>query len=416
MAAETLAREGDIEVTVYDRMPSVGRKFLMAGRGGLNLTHTEPLPAFLARYREAESWITPILQAFPPEATRHWCEALGQDTFVGSSGRVFPVAMKASPLLRAWLARLQRQGVGFALRHRWTGWNEGGFLRFEAPDGPHVVDVDVAVLALGGASWPRLGSDGSWQEPLRETGLTIASFVPANCGFVVDWTPVFRARFQGVPLKAVALDFEGTRTRGDLVVTEDGLEGGPLYAQAAPLREAIARNGSARVHLALRPDRTEAEISERVARRAAKESLATALKRLLKLPPVAIGLLHEAQLKANVGDANRDPAQLAALISHLPITLTAPFSLARAISTAGGLALQEINQASMIGRRPGVFAAGEMLDWEAPTGGYLMQACLASGAAAGRGALQWLRERPAGSAEAQMNQQAQQAGGNHRVG
>jgi len=382
MAAEVLSR-GGAAVTVYDRMPSAGRKFLMAGRGGLNLTHSEDLETFCTRYGAAAPALRDAIEAFPPGAVRAWAQALGQETFVGSSGRVFPRAMKASPLLRAWLRRLDAAGVAFAFRHRWTGW-DGEHFTFEAPDGAVAVDADAIVLALGGASWPRLGSDGAWVEPLTQAGVAVAPLAPSNCGFVTGWSEHF-ARFAGQPLKRLALSFGGQVLRGEAVITATGLEGGGIYALSALLRDAIAASGEATLTIALRPDMTPEELERRLSAPRAKQSLATFLRKALKLAPAEIGLLHEVSRPQPL--AKLDPAALARLIN----AATAP--LARAISSAGGVAFGELDPRFMLRRMPGVFVAGEMLDWDAPTGGYLLQACFATGAAAGQGALQWLSRR-----------------------
>ncbi|MCK1511441.1 TIGR03862 family flavoprotein [Bradyrhizobium sp. 190] len=389
MAAEVLA-QGDAEVTIYDAMPSVGRKFLMAGRGGLNLTHSEPLPQFLARYREAMPHLKAAIEAFPPSALREWSEALGQETFVGSSGRVFPKAFKASPLLRAWLRRLDSQGVKLALRHRWTGWDERGRLCFQTPDGSVAVEPRATVLALGGASWPRLGSDGAWAEALAARGVQISRLRPANCGFTVSWSEIFRDRFQGQPLKGIGLNFGSDNVRGEAIVTRSGIEGGAIYALSAELREAIDKSGSATLHIALRPDLNIDDLIAKVSAPKGKQTLSNFLRKAANLSPVAIGLLQEAAKASGVSLASMSPADLANLINAVPIELTGIAPIARAISTAGGIAFSEIDADFMIRRLPGVFAAGEMLDWEAPTGGYLLQGSFATGAAAGRGALKWL--------------------------
>ncbi|MGJ5083193.1 NAD(P)/FAD-dependent oxidoreductase [Bradyrhizobium sp. HKCCYLS3013] len=390
MAAEVLAG-GGVAVTVYDAMPSVARKFLMAGRGGLNLTHSEELPLFLSRYRDAASWLAPAIQAFSPQQLRGWCEALGEPTFVGSSGRVFPVAMKASPLLRAWLRRLDAQGVRVALRHRWTGWEDRGHLTFETPNGPHTVAADATVLALGGASWPRLGSDGGWVPILAAKGVAIAPLRPANCGFTVGWSDIFRDRFEGQPLKGIALAFGERSVRGEAVITRDGIEGGAIYALSAELREAIARTGEAMLHVVLRPDLAAADLIKKLSAPRGKQSFSNVLRKALQLSPVAIGLLQEAAKTQGLSLSSLPPDRLAALINALPIKLTGTAGLARAISSAGGIARDELDADYMLRRLPGVFAAGEMLNWEAPTGGYLLQASFATGAAAGKGVLKWLR-------------------------
>ena len=386
-AAELLAPQ--CRVTIYERMPSPGRKLLMAGRGGLNITHSEPLETFLRQYEAAEPWLRPAIEAFPPAALREWAEALGQPCFVGSSGRVFPRAMKASPLLRAWLARLDNLGVTLRTRCRFTGFDTEGVVRFETLDGQERIHPDATLLALGGASWARLGSDGAWSGPLAEAGVPTVPFRPANCGFVVGWSAPFAERHAGTPLKSVALRFGERTARGDLIVTADGLEGGAMYPLAAALRDEIERSGSAVLTLDLRPDMQTSELAARLARVRGRESLSNTLRKALALAPVAIGLLRE------TGDAPppRDPAALAGLLKALPIVLTAPADMDRAISTAGGVARTGVDDRFMLHARPGSFVAGEMLDWEAPTGGYLLQASIATGRAAAQGLLAWLAER-----------------------
>jgi uncharacterized flavoprotein (TIGR03862 family) len=388
MAAETLAREG-VPVTVYDRMAAPGRKFLMAGRGGLNLTHSEDLRTFLSRYGAAAPRLSAAIEAFPPAAVRAWCEGLGQETFVGSSGRVFPRAFKASPLLRAWLRRLDASGVRFARSHRWVGWDDDGALLFETLDGPKRVQADTTIMALGGASWPRLGSDGGWAEPIARAGIAVAPLQPANCGFTVDWSPIFRERFEGQPLKGVTLSFGAQTIRGEAVVTRNGLEGGGIYALSALLRDAIAATGRATLRIALRPGVSAAELQTALGTPRGKQSLSNVLRKTLKLSPVGIGLLHESALASQEKLTTMTAPALAERINAVAIGLVAPQPIATAISTAGGVALDELDDRYMLRGRPGVFAAGEMLDWEAPTGGYLLQACFATGVAAARGALEW---------------------------
>jgi uncharacterized flavoprotein (TIGR03862 family) len=392
MAAEVLA-QGGVRVTVYDAMASVGRKFLLAGRGGLNLTHSEPLPEFLPRYGNAMSQLAPAINAFPPEALRQWSEALGQPTFVGSSGRVFPEAFKASPLLRAWLRRLDSIGVQFALRHRWTGWDGDGCLLFDTPDGTRVVEADATVFALGGASWPRLGSDGGWVEALAAKGVTISPLRPANCGFTVAWSDIFRDRFEGQPLKGAAFSFGGHTLRGEAVMTRSGIEGGAIYALSADLREAIIASGEATLHIALRPDLDSSDLVARLSAQRGKQSFSNWLRKSAQLSPVGIGLLQEAAAVSGVTLSSLSPATLSGLVNAVPVKLNGIAPIARAISTAGGISFSEVDSDFMIRRLPGVFAAGEMLDWEAPTGGYLLQAAFATGAAAGRGVLKWLEGR-----------------------
>jgi uncharacterized flavoprotein (TIGR03862 family) len=389
MAAEVLA-QGGAYVTVYDAMPSAGRKFLMAGRGGLNLTHSEPLPQFLARYREAAPHLKAAIEAFPPSALRDWSEALGQETFVGSSGRVFPKAFKASPLLRAWLRRLESIGVGLTPRLRWIGWDEEGCLGFETPVGARVIKPSATVLALGGASWPRLGSDGAWVETLVAKGVQISPLRAANVGFTVAWSDVFRDRFEGQPLKGVALTFGEHSVRGEAIVTRTGIEGGAVYALSAELREAIIRSGQVTLHVALRPDLDMKDLIAKVSASKGKQSLSNFLRKAVSLSPVAIGLLQEAARASGTSLASLSQSDLASLINAVPIELTGTAPIARAISTAGGIPFSELDGGFMLRRLPGVFAAGEMLDWEAPTGGYLLQASFATGAAAGRGVLKWL--------------------------
>lgn len=385
MAAERLSAAG-CAVTVYDRMPSVARKFLMAGRGGLNLTHSETLAPFLLRYGEAVPHLVNAIGDFPPQAVRDWADGLGGETFIGSSGRVFPRALKASPLLRAWLKRLAGQGVVFSIRHDWRGWGPDGALKFDTLHGPIIEFSDVTILAMGGASWPRLGADGAWSKILAAQGIAISPLRAANCGFATPWSDFFRDRFEGQPLKNVGLNFQAFAARGDLVVTTYGIEGGAIYALSAALREAIAAAGGAVLRIDLRPDMTEAALADRLQKIRSRESVSNALRKAASLSPVAIGLLREA-----VGiTLPRHPAALAALVKSVPVKLSAPQSLARAISTAGGIDFLELDDAFMLRQRPGVFVAGEMLDWEAPTGGYLLQACFATGAAAAAGALAWL--------------------------
>jgi uncharacterized flavoprotein (TIGR03862 family) len=392
MAAEAAAT-GGARVTVYDRMPSAGRKLLMAGRGGLNLTHSEPLERFLTRYGAAAPHLRAAITAFPPTALRGWSADLGQPTFVGSSGRVFPQAFKASPLLRAWLRRLDALGVRFMLRHRWTGWGEEGALVFRTPEGERSIRCDATVIALGGASWPKLGSDGGWVDLLRAQGVTVAPLKPANCGFHVAWSPKFCDRFEGQPLKGVALSFGGHTVRGEAMVTRDGLEGGAIYALSALLRDAILANGEAVLDIGLRPDLPSSDLATRLSTPRRKQSVSTWLRKSAGLSPVAIGLMQEAAMASGLNLATMTPDELAAFVNAVPVRLGGIASLARAISTAGGIAFDECDAQFMLRKLPGVFVAGEMLDWEAPTGGYLLQASFATGAAAGRGVLRYLARR-----------------------
>jgi uncharacterized flavoprotein (TIGR03862 family) len=393
MAAEVLVH-GGARVTVYEGMASLGRKLLLAGRGGLNLTHSEHLAKLLGRYGAAEPRLRAAIEAFPPAALRAWCEALGQPTFVGSSGRVFPKAMKTSPLLRAWLRRLDAAGVVFKLCHRWTGWDEAGALTFATPDGVVTVKADASVLALGGASWPQLGSAGGWVDVLSAAGVRITPLQPANCGFLAPWSEIFRSRFAGEPLKRLGLSFGPHKVRGEALITETGLEGGGIYALSAPLRDGLAASGEATLHIDLLPDIAIAALEQRLAAPRGKQSLSTFLRKAASLSPAAIGLLHEATIAASERVSAMTPAALAAFIKAVPVRLTGTAPIARAISTAGGIALDEVDEHFMLRRLPGVFAAGEMLDWEAPTGGYLLQASFATAVAAGRGALLWLERAP----------------------
>jgi hypothetical protein len=389
MAAEVLAN-GGARVTVYDTMPSVGRKLLMAGRGGLNLTHSEALPQFLARYGAATPHLEAAISAFSPDTLRQWSEALGQPTFVGSSGRVFPEAFKASPLLRGWLRRLDVSGVQFALRQRWIGWDNDGALSFETSEGRHSVEAQATILALGGASWPRLGSDGAWAEILAAKDVTIAPLQPANCGFTVVWSDIFRDRFEGQPLKGIALSFGARCVRGEAVVTRAGIEGGAVYALSVPLREAILGEGKAVLRIALRPDLDQNALTARLAAPRAKQSFSNWLRKAAHLSPVGVGLLQEAAIASGISLSSLSVESLAEWINAVPVELNGMAPIARAISTAGGICFGDLDADFMIRRLPGVFAAGEMLDWEALTGGYLLQACFATGAAAGKGALKWL--------------------------
>lgn len=386
MAAEMLGQSG-VAVTVYDQMPSVGCKFLMAGRGGLNLTHSEDFERFTERYAEARPHLLPLLEAFRPDDLRAWCEGLGQDTFVGSSGRIFPRTFKASPLLRAWLARLGRLGVDFRLRHRWQGWDEEGRLVFTDSAGETVWEKpDAAILALGGASWPRLGSDGTWTTLLAERGIAVSPLRPSNMGFVVPWTDVMRSRFAGEPLKRIALTFQDMTLRGEAVVTGDGIEGGAVYALSRRLRDAIERNGQATLSVDLRPDLTIEALTKRLDAPRKGQSASAFLRKTAGLSPVGIALLREASpaLPLQGGD-------LARLIKAVPLVLTGTKSIDRAISSAGGVPFGEVDEHLMLRRLPGVFVAGEMLDWEAPTGGYLLQATFATGLAAAKGVLAHLK-------------------------
>jgi len=387
MAAETLAQAG-ARVIVFDHAPSPARKFLMAGRGGLNLTHSEPLERFLLRYGGAAARLQPAIAAFPPEALRQWCEDLGEATFVGSSGRVFPKSFKASPLLRAWLRRLAALGVELRSRHRFCGFDGENGVIIENADGRAVWRAEAIVLACGGASWPKLGSDGGWIGALQERNVAVAPLRPANCGFAVSWSEDFKSRFAGAPLKSIALSADDMHVRGEAMISAMGVEGGAIYALSARLRDAIEATGGAIVSIDLKPDVDEPTLAGRLVKARAGQSLSTLLRKAAGLSPVAASLVREA------GPPPREAEALAKRIKALPLSLTGVAPIARAISSAGGIAWDEIDEDFMLRRLPGVFVAGEMIDWEAPTGGYLLQACFATGRAAGLGAA----ERVAGRA------------------
>lgn len=386
MAAEVLSQRG-IQVNVYDAMPSAARKFLMAGKGGMNITHAEPFEDFLTRYGARCEQIAPLLRAFPPQALRDWIHALGVETFVGTSGRVFPKEMKAAPLLRAWLHRLREHGVRFHMRHRWLGWDAAGALRFATVDGEHSLAADAVVLALGGASWPQLGSDGAWTALLEQRDIAIAPLRPSNCGFEIAWTPHFRDRHAGEPLKSVVAEFGAIRKQGECMIDAHGIEGGLIYALSAALRDEIEANGHATLHLDLLPDWTPERIEKEVAHPRGSRSLSSHLQSRLGLKGAKANLLREV-LNA---EQMQDTKLLSQTIKRLPLRLLAARPLREAISTAGGVMFEELDTALMLRKLPGVFVAGEMLDWEAPTGGYLLSACFASGHAAGNGVAQWLQ-------------------------
>ena len=399
MAAETLSRAG-LAVHLFDGMPSVGRKFLLAGKGGMNLTHAEALPAFLGRYGAHAERLRPLLDTFGPQAVREWAEGLGISTFVGSSQRVFPTDMKAAPLLRAWLQRLRRPGDGgvpvtFHMRHRWTGW-DGTALRFETPQGPLQVQARATVLALGGASWARLGSDGAWVSPLQSEGIAVAPLQPSNCGFDVagGWSPFFAERFAGQPFKSVAIRATDSlghsfHRKGEFVATATGVEGSLVYAASSLLRDEIARKGQASFELDLLPDRSAEQVRAQVAHPRGSRSLSSHLKSRLGLEGIKMAIVNELLDKA----AMHEPARLAAALKALPITLVAARPIDEAISSAGGVRWEGLDAGLMVQSRPGLFCAGEMLDWEAPTGGYLLTACLASGVVAGEGVRRWLADQ-----------------------
>ena len=404
MAAEQLQREG-IVVTVYDSMPTVGRKFLLAGIGGMNITHAEPAPAFLSRYGDHAAHLAQLLQDFDAEALCAWIHALGIETFVGSTGRVFPTEMKAAPLLRTWLQRLRAAGVHFAMRHRWLGWQDGA-LQFDTPEGVRSIKPDAVVFALGGASWARLGSDGRWVAHLREKGIDVASLRSANCGFEVDWSEHFRARFAGEPLKsvsAIVTDAQGVlhHRPGELMITEHGIEGSLVYALSRSLREQIETQGSATLTLDLAPGRDLARLIREIDHPRGARSMGSHLQSRAGITGVKAGLLREIVPAADF----HHPARLAAAIKALPLTLRATRPIDEAISSAGGVRFSALDAQLMLKALPGVFCAGEMLDWEAPTGGYLLTACFATGRAAGLGALAWLMAQQTGPAQQQQIQQ-----------
>jgi len=400
IAAQVLAEAG-LAVTVYDHKRSVGRKFLLAGRGGLNLTHSEPINDLIARYGPRTDRLEPIIRRFSPDDLRSWSAELGQITFIGSSGRVFPESLKASPLLRAWLERLAGLGVEFRRGHRWLGWADDSdgvpiatVLRFsQADDSDIEVAADVVVIGLGGASWPRVGSDGGWVAEFERRGVEVVRLSAANCGVEVPWTSQFSTRFAGTPLKNVAVSAGSEPVRGDPIVTANGLEGGPIYAQSTALREAVTDRGAeVALTIDLQPDLTLAALTRRLAdRKRAKDSRSTWLRRA-GLAPVAVGVLRE----ATGNELPTEPSRMAALAKGVRLTVSALMPLDRAISTAGGVSFDEVDDGLMLTRLPGCFIAGEMLDWEAPTGGYLLQASFGTGVAAARGALDWLGSEPPG--------------------
>ena len=387
MAAETLAAAG-LPVELFDAMPSVGRKFLLAGKGGLNLTHSDELSRFASRYGARQPQAAQWLDALSPKALRTWAQELGVDTFVGTSGRVFPTDLKAAPLLRAWLHRLRQSGVVFHMRHRWLGWDAAGALRFASPQGERSFDARATLLALGGASWQRLGSDGAWVPWLRELGVAVAPLRPANCGFEIAWSPHLRERFAGAPIKPVRLRFGAFDKQGEFVLSAYGIEGSLVYAASASLRDAVERDGQATLTLDLLPGFDADRVLREVAHPRGSRSLSSHLKSRLNLSGAKLALLHELLPR----EALAAPQRLAAAIKALPLTVTAPRPIDEAISSAGGVTLEAMDEQLMLRVRPGVFCAGEMLDWEAPTGGYLLQASMASGRVAAQGVLQWCAE------------------------
>jgi uncharacterized flavoprotein (TIGR03862 family) len=390
MAAEVLSA-GGVQVDLYDAMASVGRKFLLAGKGGMIITHSEDIEAFAGRYGKRRPEVETWLDGFTPQQVREWIHGLGIDTFVGSSGRVFPTDMKAAPLLRAWLHRLRESGVRFHMRHRWLGWREGALL-FATPDGERLDSADATVLALGGASWARLGSDGAWAPLLKERGVDVAPLVPMNCGFDAAWSGHFSSRHAGAPLTTVALaveDVDGRRLyrKGQFVVTAGGIEGSLVYALSGAIRDRILRDGQATVHIDLLPDHDAARVMQEVLHPRGTRSMSSHLQSRLGIKGVKSGLLHEALSKAEYAD----PERLARALKALPVTLLRPRPIDEAISSGGGVRFEALaSNAGMLRALPGVFVAGEMVDWEAPTGGYLLTACFGSGRAAGQGALEWL--------------------------
>ena len=396
MAAE-VARAAGVEVDLYDAMASVGRKFLLAGKGGLNLTHSEPSEKFLSRYGARRAQVEPLLASFGPDALPAWVRGLGIETFVGSSGRVFPKDLKAAPLLRTWLRRLRQSGVRFHMRHRWSGWDAQGAPCFVTPEGNRSVQADAVVLALGGGSWPKLGSDASWVPLLAGRGLQIAPLQPANCGFNVSWSEHFRTKFAGQPVKSVAIILRNDAGAeswhpGEFVITETGVEGGVIYSVSAALRDEILAKGVATLRLDLAPDRDVPRLTHDLSRPRGKRTMATHLQRQAHIEGVKAGLLREVVSKEDFAD----PARLAAAIKSLPLRLVTPRPLEEAISTAGGVPFEALDRRLMVRKLPGIFCAGEMLDWEAPTGGYLLTACFASGRMAGAGAVAWLNNRGEG--------------------
>ncbi len=394
MAAEILL-EGGVQVDLYESMPSVGRKFLLAGKGGLNITHSEPFDLFLSHYGARRDLLAPMLNKFGPVALQAWVHDLGINTFVGSSGRIFPSEMKAAPLLRAWLHRLREAGLRVHVRHRWCGWQQTTpnleTLCFDTPNGRVTETTNAVVLALGGGSWAKLGSDGAWVAPFVQCGVQVAQLKPSNCGFVVEWSPYFRSRFAGQPLKSIALSFTDhddkmQRRTGELMLTDVGVEGSLVYAVSATLRDAIATHGFATIVLDLAPDKTLERLIHEIAHPRGARSLSSHLQSRAGIKGVKMGLMREI---LPAPDFN-DPRRIATAIKSLPITLTATRPLDEAISSAGGVVFDELDANLMLHKLPGVFCAGEMLDWEAPTGGYLLTGCFASGRVAGLGALRWL--------------------------
>ena len=385
MAAEVISARG-VKVDVYDSMRSVGRKLLMAGKSGLNVTHSDPFDVFVSRYGKRREQIEPLLKNFGSNELREWVHSFAIETFVGTSGRVFPTGMKASPLLRAWLTRLNASGVTFHLGHKWTGFLPDDSLRFVTPDGEVIVNADAIVFALGGGSWSRLGSDGAWVPWLKQAGAEVEALRPANCGFEVAWSEHFREKFDGYPIKSVILSFGDFRKQGEFIVTKEGVEGGLIYAASAMMRDEIEANGKAVMYLDLKPDRALDWLVDKLSRPRGKRSLASYLEKSLGIHSVKAGLLREFVSKEDF----TNPERLAGFIKALPVPLVRPSPLDEAISSAGGVKFESLDEHMMLRSMPGIFCAGEMLDWEAPTGGYLLTACFSSGYAAGNGVLKWL--------------------------
>jgi uncharacterized flavoprotein (TIGR03862 family) len=389
MAAERLAGHS-LRVAVFDAMATPGRKFLMAGRGGLNLTHGEDLPTFAARYGTAGARFSRYLDRFSPTDLRNWADGLGADTFIGSSGRVFPRAMKAGGLLRAWLARLAKAGVVFHLRHRWVGFSDGDLSFTDHAGERIIVRPHGTVLALGGASWPKLGSDAAWVDLLAGRGVDVWPLRPSNCGFDISWSVHFKALAAGQPLKSIALEFAGRTVRGEMVVTSSGIEGGAVYALSGSIRDALdEETGTVELHLDLKPDVDHAGLAQRLAARRSGRSLSQFLTKDLRLTPLAYSLLREADT-----EIPEDPQRLAELLKRIPLHVVSARPIAEAISSAGGVAFNAVDEHLMLRKLPGVFVAGEMLDWEAPTGGYLLQGCLSTAMIAADGMIDWLKDRP----------------------
>ncbi|MDO9149815.1 MAG: TIGR03862 family flavoprotein [Methylotenera sp.] len=392
MAAETLSLAG-INVVLYDAMPTVGRKFLMAGKGGMNITHSEALTPFISRYGTRQTQIAPLLNAMSPQALREWIHGLGIETFVGSSGRVFPTDMKAAPLLRAWLHRLRETGVNFHMRHRWIGWDNQK-LKFNTPSGECTYEADAVVFALGGGSWARLGSDGAWVNLLSDHGVSVSPLKPANCGFNMHWSEHFTSRFAGSPLKTVAISMtdehaQTQRKQGECMVTASGIEGGLIYALSANIRDTIDSYGEATIHLDLLPDRSLEQVLADVTHPRGSRSLSSHLQSRLSIKGIKAALLRELMSAQDY----TNPIKLGNAIKSLPLKLTSTRPIDEAISSAGGVNFECLNEQLMIKALPGVFCAGEMLDWEAPTGGYLLTACFASGRSAGLGVIDWLKAK-----------------------